>query len=744
MSFLLSRLSLKRQISAIIALAGIVFALVGGVSVLSSLRQDRHDRDFLGYVELERITSVLAFDLLDARRREKDFLARRSDVEVDKHAAALADARLQLDKLARLHEGPQIAKIGDHLTAYADIFAKVVAAQRLIGYSEKDGALGDLRNSVHAVEQLLKDHDAPRLAVLMLMMRRHEKDFLARRDPKYQDDMSKRAAEFAALLAQSAMPAAVQDDITAKMRAYHQDFAAVVTATMALGAHTDGLARIYAAIEPDIDSLRLVSRVEATKAQTAREDVARFGQRASLSAILIGGALIAVLGSAIARGIYLPLQRMTAAMEQLAAGSMQIEIPSGQRRDEVGAMAKALQVFKDNAAAAQSLRHRQEQMRTEGEQAKLAALTTMAETVERESRLAVDRVAERTRSMAGNAEAMAHSADLVGSNAQGVAAAADQALANAQTVAAASEQLSASIAEIAQQVSSATQVTHDAVQSASQAQETIARLSDAVGRIDEITVLISEIASQTNLLALNATIEAARAGEAGKGFAVVAGEVKSLASQTARATGEISTQIAAIQSTTRHAVEAVGQIASNIDAVESIASAIAAAIEEQGAATGEIARNVAQTSDAATEVSARIADVSDEAQSTGQQAAQVSAISAEVADAIQNLRDTLIRVVRTSTREVDRRQDQRFSLNRAARLIIDGQALDGQTVDCGKNGATLAIDGGLELNGGSQAMVSIDGIGKDIAVEIVAAAGGQAHLHFLRPLPEAVLASIAA
>jgi len=737
----LSRFSLKFQIYSIVVLAVAIFAVVGLLSELTTTRLQRIDREYTVISAMERTVATLAFDLLDARRREKDFLSRRTDGEVDNHAAVLADAHRQLDVLKAHRKRPEAERLATTLDAYADTFTKVVAAQRRIGYSEKDGALGNLRTSVHAVEQMLKDHDEPRLSVLMLMMRRHEKDFLARRDVKYQADMNARAAEFAAHLAASPIPAAIQADITAKMRLYHQDFAAVVQATMELVGLVEILSKHYASMEPDIEALRTQSQQQAAAALSARDAAAGFGHWATLTAILLGGVLIAGLGSAIARGIYRPLQDMTAAMRQLAAGNLEVGVPGADRGDEVGAMGQALNVFRDNALTAREMQGQQEMMRTQAEQAKLAALNTMAETVERESRLAVDRVAERTRSMAGNAESMARSAERVGGDAQGVAAAADQALANAQTVAAASEQLSSSIGEISQQVSTATQVTHDAVQSARQAQETITRLSEAVGHIDEVSTLIGDIAGQTNLLALNATIEAARAGEAGKGFAVVAGEVKSLASQTSRATGDISAQVAAIQATTRHAVEAVEAIVDAIDRVESIAAAIATAIEQQGAATGEIARNVTQTSDAAHEVSRRIAEVSQEAQGTGSQAARVQSTSIEVAKAIQMLRDTLIRVVRTSTQEVDRRHDQRLPLRRPVRVDVDGHGHAGMTKDMGRNGATIVLDDGIVPPTGTCLTISLDGVADTIQAEVVSTSGSQVHLHFLAPLPERALAA---
>ena len=321
-------------------------------------------------------------------------------------------------------------------------------------------------------------------------------------------------------------------------------------------------------------------------------------------------AILLSLGAAIffSRLVSLPIKGITGFMGRLAGGELDLDLPDTDRRDEIGAMAKAVEVFRDNAREARRLGT--EQARADAAKAERAQrLEKLMHRYEEKVGAVIGRLTAEAEEMRGAVQVLTAATDQAGERSVTVASASEEASANVQTVATAAEELAASIGEIGRQVQQSAQVAQRAVEGANRTSGTVSTLAEGVQKIGEVVELISGIASQTNLLALNATIEAARAGEAGKGFAVVASEVKGLATQTAKATEDITAQISAIQSATREAVTAIEEIAKIIAEINEVSSGIAAAIEEQDAATKEIARNVQQAASGTHEVSASIAGV---------------------------------------------------------------------------------------------------------------------------------------
>ena len=351
--------------------------------------------------------------------------------------------------------------------------------------------------------------------------------------------------------------------------------------------------------------------------------------------LLIAGLIIVlvvtVVGVVFGRSITRPIGRMTAAMGQLADGDHGIEVPGLERGDEIGGMAAAVQVFKDNAIKVVAMEAEQEEARKQAEAEKRALMNKMADDFEAGAGDVIRLVASASTEMLTAAESLSATAEETSQQSTAVAAASEQASTNVQTVSSAAEELSSSVEEISRQVAESTRITAEAVKEAESTNEQIQGLAGTADKIGEVVGMITEIAEKTNLLALNATIEAARAGDAGKGFAVVAEEVKNLANQTAKATEEIGQQITAIQTKTNDSVGSIKGISDVIGRVNEITATIAAAVQQQGAATQEIARNVEQAASGTQEVSRNIAGVTQAATNTGAAATQINTAAGQLA-----------------------------------------------------------------------------------------------------------------
>ncbi len=397
---------------------------------------------------------------------------------------------------------------------------------------------------------------------------------------------------------------------------YKSDFEAVVQALADASAAEEEMEQALATVS------QLVETIATDKTQTMQGE-----KQVNITTIAAGSALAIVLGIALAlfigRSISRPVGALTSVMERLSHNELDVDVPGESRRDELGAMAMTVKVFKENALQVIRLKREQEEQDRRQAEEKKMTLQRLADDFDQSVGTIVQAVTASAAQMESSAQTMTTNAQEASSRSENVARAAEVTSQNVQTVAAAADEMHKSIEEIARQVAESTKITSRAVEEAKKTNLTVSGLADAAQRIGDVVTLIQDIAEQTNLLALNATIEAARAGDAGKGFAVVASEVKNLAGQTARATEEISQQIGEMQSVSGNAVSAIGSIGTTISDISGIANAIASAVEEQGAATQEIARNIQEAARGTGEVSSNIDSVNHAATDTGTSASQV-------------------------------------------------------------------------------------------------------------------------
>lgn len=626
------QLRLTHKIAAI-GLAGIAGAgLLGAIYLTGASSQERLDIEAKQAQSVYIHVSKLSALLLESRRAEKDFLL-TNDAQHSRRLSALwGEIENSIDGLRKEAEAASQSAIagdaeaiGKAFTTYADSLAATIETKKRLGLDENSGLEGALRKSVHIIETKLKEFEEPRLTILMLMMRRHEKDFMLRRQPKYGEELTKRIGEFAqALTEMPLMSADDRADMRSKLADYERNFQAWMDEANALLRDQRASAAAYGEIE-------LIIEGTIKRAETSFADLSAANEQSRAATSLrmnISIALVILIMSLIAffigRAVSRPIKAMTRAMRELADGNFDVVLPGLGRKDEIGAMAQAVDQFK--VKAGEKAQREAEQKRTEEERAAVAhkaAMIALADQFEHAVGTIVERVSSASAELEACSAALSETAQTTQQLTLTVSATSEQASGNVQSVAGATEEMATSVDEISRQVHESSKIAMEAVAQAGKTDGRIAELTQAATRIGDVVALITAIAEQTNLLALNATIEAARAGEAGRGFAVVASEVKQLASQTAKATEEIGAQVASMQSATGESVQAIKEIGGTIGRISEIANMIAAAVEEQGTLTKDIARNVEQASAGTSQVASHIAEVNRGASETGSASAQV-------------------------------------------------------------------------------------------------------------------------
>ena len=480
-----------------------------------------------------------------------------------------------------------------------------------------------------------------------------------------------------------------------------------------------------AATSLDFHGTRWAIVAEQALTEVEAPIIAMRDQMLIIALVLLG--IVGAAGLLLSRGITRPISAMTAAMSELADGMLETDVPARNRTDELGDMADAVQVFKENAIKVERMTEARTREQKEARQILESEMRGLCDALDHEVKTTLQGIVGSTDEMRSISDRLTALASGVTTQSTSAVTTADVATSSVQNVAAATEQLSNSIAEVGRQAAQSTTITDGAVREAERTNQTVESLSDAANKIGAVVSLISEIAEQTNLLALNATIEAARAGDAGKGFAVVASEVKSLANQTAKATDEIGDQVSAMQSVTNDAVTAIKSIATTIKQVSEIAAAIASSVGEQESATREIAENVQDAAGGTRQVSDSISQVSSASHESSQCSQEVQSAAKAVAENLSSLQTKLTETLRESMAGNRRSAPRKRGLAEATRITAHGKTHDCKIKDISATGAEIsAVE---ELDVGDHVELNVPGVGP-VAGNILRATQQSRAIHF--------------
>jgi len=632
------RIFLLAGSAALGLLAILVAYLVSHSSISSAQDSATH------FTQISSQVSELEKQSLQIRRREKDFLLRKDMKYSTRYNEDMASALKTLTSLSSKNLGGElqsaIKELQRILPEHKQQFEKVVAELTRLGLDEKSGLQGDLRSAVHEIEELLKTNRDDELQVLMLMMRRHEKDFIMRVQVKYIDRISLRQSEFLTRLAQTKFPSNIKDEMTAKLASYVSAFTTYAERRSQSETDISKLSSIYAEAGEPFALISSRAAQEYSAAIAAADAASEFGFMVIVSIVLLVTVFCIIVGFLTIKTTVPPVVALEASLHNIAKGDYESSVPGTEFKDELGSMARTVVNLRDGAAALAKLeeeararaqsdediarqaeekeareaedaaRRMQEKQELEEREARAKKMETLVAEFDTKIGAAISNLEAASVTMGSSAGDMVDVSNNTQKLVQSVTEASGSTSQNVATMASAIEEFAASISEVNQQMQNASGISTEAVTASGKGSEAIQQLSVSSQEIEGVVNLINDIAEQTNLLALNATIEAARAGDAGKGFAVVASEVKSLATQTAQATDRITDQISDMQSATSVAVSAIESIGEANERLNQVMVNVSSAVEEQQATTGEISRSVQFTSQGTEQVVEEIREVS--------------------------------------------------------------------------------------------------------------------------------------
>ncbi|NRA86654.1 MAG: HAMP domain-containing protein [Rhizobiales bacterium] len=649
-SALFSSFKISTRINTLVVLAVIAMLAISGLSYFQKVESQK----FIQQAEIFMSLGDQAIKL------DKDFLVfanQQQEFFVKKDINYAVDVRATLDKLINSLQSmkrlagaeavdAEINTLIENGNAIAAVFDQLVTQQTELGFDKDHGIHAKLDKAGDVFEKkALKIGNLTKINSELNVMRRFEAYYLVTHAKKNIGEVSRAKTRTAGYFYSSGLKKEQRKELSGLLKAYYAHFKAYSKKTKLLDKTLGDFKDEFALLEPNFFKLRVATDIKLEQVNLVRD-----ASEAQLyTYILIGVGIIMTLiigfGLVISRSISKPLTMMVGLMERSSKGEIGLEIPAIKQKDEVGDLARALEIFDMNNAEVQRLKQQDERNRKQAEADRSDELNSIADSLESQVQTVVSNVSMQSKNMSSESTRLDGVIDTLVGHTENANVNASNISSQINMIASAAEELSCSFSEVGIQVAKSSQISRDAVEQSTKTNETVKSLANSAQAIGDVVKLISDIAEQTNLLALNATIEAARAGDAGKGFAVVASEVKNLANQTANATVEISTQIQTIQNVTNHTVDAIGEIGNTVKDMGEITDQIQQAVEQQTAATAEISRNVQEAAQSTNEFTEILQAVSSQTSTVGEISSTVLTEADKTSDQIGDLGDRMNDVI---------------------------------------------------------------------------------------------------